>query len=78
VTVDIVATIAEIETLSVDDRLRIVEAIWDSIAAEPENLPLTEEQRLELDRLLADHESTPDEGIPWDEVKARTLKRLGH
>jgi putative addiction module component (TIGR02574 family) len=78
VTVDIVATIAEIETLSVDDRLRIVEAIWDSIAAEPENLPLTEAQRRELDRRLADHESNPDEGIPWDEVKARTLKRLGH
>jgi putative addiction module component (TIGR02574 family) len=74
---DIPATIAEIESLSIDDRLRIVEAIWDSIAVESENLPLTEAQRQELERRLADHDANPDDGIPWDAVKAHTLKRLG-
>ncbi|WP_409339951.1 addiction module protein [Nostoc edaphicum] len=31
---DITATLNEIATLSVEDRIRIVQAIWDSIAAE--------------------------------------------
>jgi putative addiction module component (TIGR02574 family) len=75
VTVDISATIAEIETLSVEDRLRIVEAIWDSIAAEPENLPLTEAQRLELERRLVEDREDPDDVVPWDEVKAQMLAR---
>jgi len=73
--VDIAATIAEIEALSVEDRLRIVEAIWDSIAAEPENLPLTEPQRQELERRLADDLANPDDVIPWEEVKAQLLAR---
>jgi putative addiction module component (TIGR02574 family) len=73
--VDIAATLAEIETLSVEERLRIVEAIWDSIAAEPENLPLTDAQRDEMDRRLADDLANPDAGIPWEEVMARALTR---
>jgi putative addiction module component (TIGR02574 family) len=31
---DITATLNEIATLSVEDRIRIVQTIWDSIAAE--------------------------------------------
>lgn len=74
-TVDIAATIAEIETLSVEDRLRIVEAIWDSIAAEPENLLLTEAQRQVLERRIAEDDENPDDVVPWDEVKAQMLAR---
>ena len=42
---DIAATLAEIKSLSITERLALVEAIWDSIAAESENLPLTDAQR---------------------------------
>jgi putative addiction module component (TIGR02574 family) len=63
----------EILKLSVSERIQLVEDIWDSIAAEPDALPLTEEQREELDRRLAEAESKPGVGKPWSEVKARIL-----
>jgi putative addiction module component (TIGR02574 family) len=63
----------EILKLSVSERIQLVEDIWDSIAAEPDAFPLTEEQRAELDRRLADAEANPGVGTPWSEVKARLL-----
>jgi putative addiction module component (TIGR02574 family) len=63
----------EILKLSVSERIQLVEDIWDSIAAEPDAFPLTEEQRAELDRRLADAETNPGVGTPWSEVKARLL-----
>jgi putative addiction module component (TIGR02574 family) len=74
--VDIAATLAEIKRLSIEDRLALVEAIWDTIAAESENLPLTEAQRLELERRLAHHEANPDDVVPWEEVEAAALARV--
>jgi putative addiction module component (TIGR02574 family) len=46
----------------------------DSIVEVPEAVELTEEQRTELDRRLAEYENSPDAGSPWSEVKARILK----
>ena len=65
--------LSEIRKLSVSERIQLVEDIWDSIAADAETLPLTEEQRAELDRRLADAEANPGVGTSWSEVKARLL-----
>jgi putative addiction module component (TIGR02574 family) len=63
--------VAEILALPVAERVRLVEAIWDSISAVPEALPLTEWQKQELDRRLAEFEASPDEGATLEEVFAR-------
>jgi putative addiction module component (TIGR02574 family) len=63
--------IAEILALPVTERMRLVEAIWDSIAAVPEALPLTQWQKDELDRRLAEFEADPDSGATLEEVFAR-------
>ncbi len=62
-----------IERLSVEDRISLVEEIWDSIA---EATPLTEAQRLELNRRLEDHEANPNDVVPWEVVKASIAARL--
>lgn len=62
---------SEINAMSVPDRIQLVEQIWDSIANEQANVPLTDPQRAELDRRLADYELHPDEGDSWDNVKNR-------
>ena len=72
---DIAATLAEIKSLSIDERIALAEAIWDSISAESENLPLTEAQRVELERRLADDEANPDDVVSWDVVRAEALAR---
>jgi len=63
--------VAEILALPVMDRVRLVEAIWDSISAVPEALPLTEWQKQELDLRLAEYEADPDSGSTLEEVFAR-------
>jgi putative addiction module component (TIGR02574 family) len=63
----------EIERLSIDERLELVEALWDSIAS---SAALTDVQREELDRRLADHRQHPDDVTPWPEVKAAISTRI--
>ena len=63
--------IAEILTLPVAERVRLVEAVWDSISAVPEALPLTQWQKEELERRLAEFEADPDAGSSLEEVFAR-------
>jgi putative addiction module component (TIGR02574 family) len=72
---DISHTLAEITRLSVDERIRLVEAIWESIASEPGQPELTKTQQEELERRLAVHEASPDDVVPWEEVKAYALER---
>ena len=61
-------TLDEVLQLPVPERIRIVEAIWDSIADNPEALELSDEQKAELDRRLEDLEKNPNAGSPWSEV----------
>jgi putative addiction module component (TIGR02574 family) len=67
--------VAEILELPVAERVRLVEAIWDSISAAPESLPLTEWQREELDRRLVEYEADPASGSTLEEVFARIRRR---
>jgi putative addiction module component (TIGR02574 family) len=48
--------------LSIDERIKLVEDLWDSIAAEQEMLRLTDEQRAELDRRLDAYEADGNRG----------------
>jgi putative addiction module component (TIGR02574 family) len=48
--------VSEILQLSVAERIQIVEDIWDSISQSPESLSLTEAEKAELDKRLADYE----------------------
>ena len=60
--------------LSVPERIQLVEDIWDSIAAVPDSISLTEAQQEELDRRLDAHHKNPGDGSPWELVKQRILK----
>ena len=65
-----------IDQLSVDERLALVEELWDSIADSNADLPLTNTQRAELDRRLAEHEANPNDVVPWEDIKASIDARL--
>lgn len=66
----------ELFKLSAAERLELVEELWDSIAEEDEVLALTDEQREDLERRLADADADPASGSPWDEVRERIRNRL--
>ena len=56
--------------LSISERIRLVEEIWDTIAEENEAFELTEAQKRELDRRLASAGNDPGQGRTWDEITA--------
>ncbi len=56
--------------LPVAERIELVQAIWDSVVAESSAVPVTDEQRIELDRRLAAAEANPSDERPWSEVRA--------
>ena len=65
-----------IDRLSREDRLALVQEIWDGLALENHSPFLSDVQRLELARRVAEDDANPDDVIPWEQVKARTLARL--
>lgn len=42
----------KLQQLPIDERIKLVEDLWDSIAADQSALPLTADQKAELDRRL--------------------------
>ena len=66
-------SVADVLQLSIPERIRLVEDIWDSIASVPEQITLSPAQREELDRRLQDYREHPSEGSPWEEVRSRLL-----
>ena len=61
--------IKKILKLDVSDRIELVEGIWDSIVENPGALPVTEAQKHELDRRLAEYRVNPKAGRTWEEVR---------
>ncbi len=66
---------ANVMSMSVPERIQLVEDIWNSIAEVPECVPLTEDQKAELDRRLDAYHRNPDEGSPWGMVRERIGSR---
>ena len=64
------AEINEIAALSIEDRIRLVQAIWDGIEAEQAYPDLTEAQKRELDDRIDNYEMNPDNILTWEEIKA--------
>ena len=69
--------ISVIDTLEipVEDRIRLVAEIWESIAEVPDAIQLTEETRQLLARRMEAHRANPTAGSPWSEVRQRILSK---
>jgi putative addiction module component (TIGR02574 family) len=66
----------KLRQLPLEERIKLVEDLWDSIAADQQTLPLTPEQRAELDRRLDAYEADKNPGRPADEVIAEIRRKL--
>lgn len=69
-------TTVQYHDLPLSERIRLVEDIWDSIAAEADALPaLSPSERAEMQRRLEAHRKDPSSSLPWDEVRAELRDR---
>ena len=62
-------------TLSVEERLELIEEIWKSLAATPEAIPVTDAQRRELARRRRAHARNQSVAKSWGEVRAKLERR---
>jgi putative addiction module component (TIGR02574 family) len=65
-----------IDRLSIEDRIALARAIWESIRLELSPSLITPAQREELQRRLQDHAIHPEDVVPWEQVKAETLAKF--
>jgi len=72
---DFGTTLSTVRGMNMHDRLKLVQAIWDEIAADQAALELTEAQKCELDRRIADDDANPNEGIPWEVIREEARAR---
>lgn len=68
---DLRTILAEVDAWSVEDRIRLIEAVWDGLDDTPETLRLTPAQEQDLKRRIEATCANPKAGSPWEEVKAR-------
>jgi len=64
-----------IDRLSVDERIRLVEEIWDGIADSVESMVIPQSHKEELERRLAAMKEDPHAGSSWEAVKARLQRK---
>ena len=60
---------SEVLKLNLNERLKLVEDIWDSIVECPDAVTLTDAQKLELERRLDEYHHDPKAGSPWSLVR---------
>jgi putative addiction module component (TIGR02574 family) len=62
--------------LTRDEKLQLIDQIWDSLDNDPDAFPLTESQRRELDRRLDEMDRGDVAGIPWEQALKEIQSRL--
>jgi putative addiction module component (TIGR02574 family) len=63
----------EIGQLTVAERLKLIEALWDTLVETPDAVELPPWHREELDARLAAHHNDREAARPWSDVKANLI-----
>ena len=58
----------DVEALSRDEQLELLDQLRESLGREPDSLPLTEDQKSDLDQRLDELEREGPTGLSWDEA----------
>ena len=64
-----------IDRLNVEQRLSLIEEIWESL--EEPSVALTDAQRAELEDRIADHRTNPHDVVPLEDVRRSVLPPRG-
>lgn len=64
-----------LDALSLEDRLTLAQALWDSVYEALDREPISPELRAELERRAALADADPSRGKPWETVRAAARAR---
>ncbi len=71
------SALPDIEALNSREKLLLIETLWDSLSANPDNIPVPDWQIEELHRRKEEYLQDPSSGLSWEEVKERILHGNG-
>jgi len=66
---------ADVIQVPVEERLRLLDDIWNSIADAPNALKLSDEDKKLIDERLEARRQNPSAGSSWEEVYTRITSR---
>jgi putative addiction module component (TIGR02574 family) len=72
---DMTSVLQEVDTWSPEQRIKLVEEVWNRLIDEGHEPNLTEAQRQELDRRIADADANPGEIFSPEDVRRYARKR---
>ena len=70
--------VKDAQDLPLAEQIELIEALWESIAKQGYEPPLTSEQAAELDRRLEAHRRQPDDVVSWDSIKQEIFDKYSH
>jgi putative addiction module component (TIGR02574 family) len=70
--------VKDAQELPLAEQIELIDALWESIAKQGYEPPLTPEQAAELDHRLEAHRRQPDDVVSWDKIKQETFDKYSH
>lgn len=63
--------------MSTSEKIQLVEDLWDNIASNPDDVPVYDWQKEELEQRKKHLQDNPDSGISWEEIKENVRSHYG-
>jgi putative addiction module component (TIGR02574 family) len=62
------ADVAELLKLPAEEKLRLLELLWENLSASPSTLPVGDAHRAAIDEALAEHRQSPNDVLTLEQV----------
>ena len=72
------ALATEAVRLPPSERLRLIQEVWESLAASPEQIPTSSDQLHELEERRKRYRANPESLVDWEELKEKIRERRRH
>jgi len=74
---DFDSVLSAAQQLADEDRLRLIDALWESIPPD-RNAPFSDDWAHEIERRVAELDAGTARTIPWPQIRDAALARVGH
>lgn len=72
----IIDKMPDVQALSLEDKARLAEEIWDEIAQSRDPYPVPDAHLRIVEERMAHYAANPDAVKPWEDVKADLMRRI--
>jgi putative addiction module component (TIGR02574 family) len=70
------ADIPQLASLTAEEKLHLIGELWDSITVSPQDLPVSEAERQELEKRWTAHQQNPGSSVTAEQFKQLLQRRL--